>query len=109
MVLCGHDDDGYVFFFGELLLCFVFEHAGEVHECFFAEYLWPDDLQYRSRADDGVPLHTRYRRTPRKSYVVGGVDQILFRPHLATPPTLHAPPPSARRYWVLNDDVLVSF
>ena len=108
-VALAHQDPGYVYFFGELLLCFVFEHEGVVHKCIFVEYLWPDELQYNSREDDGIPLHTRYRRTPRKLYTVANVRDVLFRPQLSTPPPLHAPGPGYRRFWVLNDDVLGNF
>ena len=98
-VALAHQDPGYVYFFGELLLCFVFEHEGVVHKCIFVEYLWPDELQYNSREDDGIPLHTRYRRTPRKLYTVANacVRDVLFRPQLSC---IDAAAAARARTWV---------
>ena len=65
-----HDDDGYVYYFGILHLCFTVKIGDETHECILVEYVWPDMQQYKTRADDGIPLHTRYVRTPTKLYEV---------------------------------------
>ena len=109
-VAVEHSDPNYVYFFGELLLCFTAVHEGMAHELCFIEYVWPGKhLQINSCAEDGVPLVTEYVRTPKKLYAVRPVEQVLFCPQLVVPPTFGAPPPNARAVYVLNDDIYGNF
>ena len=41
-VALDHDDPGFKYFLGELLLCFTCVHQGVVHELCYIHYLWPD-------------------------------------------------------------------
>ena len=68
-----HDDEAFKYFFGELLLCFRFEHEGVTHECVFVEYVWPE---IRTAAQDGVPLETRYSHTRRRTIAVAPVAAV---------------------------------
>ena len=70
-----HDDEAFKYFFGELLLCFRFEHEGDTHECVFVEYVWPET---RTAAEDGVPLETRYSHTRRRTIAVAPVAAVQF-------------------------------
>ena len=109
-VAIDHSDPAYVYFFGELLLCFTAVHEGVTHELCFIEYLWPGkNLPVDSRAEDGVSLVTEYVRTPKKQYVVCPVELVLFCPQLVVPPTFEAPAPNARAIYVLNDDIYGNF
>ena len=106
-----HDDDGYVYYFGILHLCFTVKIGDETHECILVEYVWPDMQQYKTRADDGIPLYTRYVRTPTKLYEVLNVERVLNCAPLVAPPRFGPPPrnPQLREHWVLNEDVYGNF
>ena len=107
----GARDDGYVYYFGILHLCFTVKIGDETHECILVEYVWPDMQQYKTRADDGIPLHTRYVRTPTKLYEVLNVERVLNCAPLVAPPRFGPPPrnPQLREHWVLNEDVYGNF
>lgn len=104
-----HNDPAYVYFFGQLLLCFSLEHEGRRHECCFVEYLWPDRAGLRSREDDGVPLVTEYFHVKRKAYEVRPVEQVLFCPQLVDPPMIHAPRRNTDASYFLNEDLYGNF
>ena len=103
-----HDDPGYKYFFGELLLCFTCMHEGELHSCVFIEYVWPKDVFTADK--DGVPLETRYYFPPRSTYEVRPVCDVRFCPQLAAPPPLRPlASPNALPYYYLNDDIYSNF
>ena len=101
-----HDDEAFKYFFGELLLCFRFEHEGDTHECVFVEYVWPE---IRTAAQDGVPLETRYSHTRRRAIAVAPVAAVQFVAPLFSIVPMEPPGPKARPAYVLNDDVYCCF
>ena len=108
-VALEHSDPVYVYFFGQLLLCFSFEHEGQRHECCFVEYVWPGRTGLRSREDDGVPHLTEYFHVSRKLYEVRPVEQVLFCPLLFDPPMLHSPRRNTDPSYFLDEDNLGNF
>ena len=64
-----------------------------------------------AKRDDGIPLYTRYVRTPTKLYEVLNVERVLNCAPLVAPPRFGPPPrnPQLREHWVLNEDVYGNF
>ena len=103
-----HDDDGFVYFFGQLLICFSFVYRGVHQEAIFAEYVWPGEPGHagiRTRDEDGISLVTKYTHTPRKLYEVLDLRKVLCCAPLVTPLPLREPRSNCRPYYVLNDDI----
>ena len=97
-------DPHYKYFFGELLLCFIFAHEDRKHECVFVEYLWPDDLKF-----EGTSLVTRYTHMPKRMLAVLSVSAVEFVAPLFTVSPMGVPLPNARTIRVLNDDIYGNF
>ena len=56
-----------------------------------------------------MPLETKDEFLKTKVYTVRPISEVLFRPHLVTPPPFDEPPGNAKAYWVLNEDLYHSF
>ena len=111
-VALDHDDPGFKYFLGELLLCFTCVHQGVVHELCYIHYLWPSTPRGQpvtTADEDGLPLETRYSFTPRPLYAIVSVSAVLYRAPLISPPSFAPPGPGARRFWVLNEDIYGNF
>jgi hypothetical protein len=111
-VSMSHDDRKYRYYFGELLSCFTFVHAGTRHECCYIRYVWPDVLDFELPAADGISLKTKYITHQKALYEVLPVASVEFRPPLVRPPPLHSADSMGRppkEFYVLNDDIYDNF
>ena len=68
------------------------------------EYIWPDPVEV-----DGKALSTKYTTTAKKAYEVVGVESILYRAPLVTPPPLHETRTGETPYLVLNYDIYINW
>ena len=103
-----HDDPAYVYFLGELLLCFTFVHEGERHDCCYIRYWWPDVDERKLPAGDGISLQTRYVLRKAHMYEVVPVSRVQFRANLVEPPAFRDND-ATKHYRVLNDDIYWNF
>ena len=105
----------YKFYFGELQLCAICCHKGELHELMVVRYVWPD-LPYpvkNPKESDAIPLSTKYIYYPATGkyagdqYEVKDVQGAQYRPHLTPPPRFsgfidHS---SSNFFLILNNDI----
>ena len=103
-----HDDPAYVYFLGELLLCFTFKHEGKRHDCCYIRYWWPDVDERKLPAGDGISLQTRYVLRKAHMYEVVPVSRVQFRANLVEPPAFRDND-ATKHYRVLNDDIYWNF